>query len=184
MSRIGKKPVSLPAGVTVSVSAGSVAVKGPKGELSMDARPEVEISVDTAANQVVVTLTADTTDGNTRAYHGLTRALIQSMVTGVTDGYERKLEIHGVGYNANLSGNKLVFNLGFAHPVSVNIPNGLAVECPNQTTVIVRGCDKQLVGELAARIRKLRPPEPYKGKGIKYEDEIIHRKAGKAFGSA
>ncbi len=182
MSRIGKKPVAIPSGVTVTASAGSVAVKGPKGELSISTRPEV--SVDVREQQVVVNLVADAADGSARAYHGLTRSLIQGMVTGVTDGYERKLEIHGVGYNASLEGNKLVFNLGFAHSVSVNIPRGLTVECPNQTTVIVRGCDKQQVGELAARIRKLRPPEPYKGKGIKYDDEIIHRKAGKAFGSA
>jgi large subunit ribosomal protein L6 len=183
MSRIGKKPVAIPSGVTVTAAGGSVAVKGPKGELSITTRPEV--SVDVQEKQVLVNLVADAVEeGGTRAYHGLTRALIQTMVTGVTEGYERKLEIHGVGYNANLQGNELVFNLGFAHPVSVNIPKELTVECPNQTTVIVRGCDKQLVGELAARIRKLRPPEPYKGKGIKYDDEIIHRKAGKAFGSA
>jgi large subunit ribosomal protein L6 len=182
MSRIGKKPVAIPSGVTVTSSGDRVAVKGPKGELSMTTRPEV--SVDVQDKQVVVNLAADAAEGGNRAYHGLTRALIQNMVTGVTAGYERKLEIHGVGYNANLEGNKLTLNLGFAHPVSVDIPQGLAVECPNQTTVIVRGCDKQLVGELAARIRKLRPPEPYKGKGIKYDDEIVHRKAGKAFGSA
>jgi len=182
MSRIGKKPVAIPSGVTVTASTGSVAVKGPKGELSIDTRPEV--SVDVEEKQVLVRVVASEVDGSTRAYHGLTRALIQSMVTGVTEGYERKLEIHGVGYNATLEGNKLTFNLGFAHSVSVNIPKDLTVECPNQTTVIVRGCDKQMVGELAARIRKLRPPEPYKGKGIKYDDEIIHRKAGKAFGSA
>ncbi|MHC4076810.1 MAG: 50S ribosomal protein L6 [Planctomycetota bacterium] len=182
MSRIGKKPVAIPSGVTVTTSAGSVAVKGPKGELSIATRPEVSVNVED--NRVMVNLLADAADGAARAYHGLTRALIQNMVTGVTAGYERKLEIHGVGYNATLEGNKLVFNLGFAHAVSVDIPKGLTVECPNQTTVIVRGCDKQQVGELAARIRKLRPPEPYKGKGIKYDDEIVHRKAGKAFGSA
>ena len=182
MSRIGKTPVAIPSGVTVTTSGDTVAVKGPKGELSIHTRPEVNVEVQ--EKQVVVGLEADATEGENRAYHGLTRALIQNMVTGVTAGYERKLEIHGVGYNANLQGNKLTFNLGFAHPVSVDVPKGLTVECPNQTTVIVRGCDKQLVGELAARIRKLRPPEPYKGKGIKYDDEIIHRKAGKAFGSA
>ena len=182
MARIGTKPVTIPSGVTVTAGDGGVAVKGPKGEMSINTRPEVK--VDIQDNRVVVSLVAEEADGAARAYHGLTRALIQNMVTGVTAGYERKLEIHGVGYNANLQGNKLEFNLGFAHTVSVDIPKGLTVECPNQTTVIVRGCDKQQVGELAAQIRKLRPPEPYKGKGIKYDDEIIHRKAGKAFGSA
>jgi large subunit ribosomal protein L6 len=181
MSRIGKQPVAIPAGVTVTAGAGSVAVKGPKGELAINTRPEV--SVEVQDNTVVVSVVA-VDAGGARAYHGLTRALIQNMVTGVTTGYERKLEIHGVGYNASLEGPKVVFNLGFAHQVFVDIPKGLTVECPNQTTVIVRGCDKQQVGELAARIRKLRPPEPYKGKGVKYHDEILHRKAGKAFGSA
>ena len=182
MSRIGKQPVAIPAGVTVTAGAGTVAVKGPKGELTINTRPEVGVEIQD--NRVVVSVVTDETDAAARAYHGLTRALIQNMVTGVTAGYERKLEIHGVGYNANLEGQKVVFNLGFAHQVSVDIPKGLTVECPNQTTVIVRGCDKQQVGELAAQIRKLRPPEPYKGKGVKYHDEILHRKAGKAFGSA
>ena len=119
-----------------------------------------------------------------RAYHGLTRALIQNMVIGVTAGYEKKLEINGVGYGAKVEGAAVVLTLGFSHPVSRPIPEGVTVTCPNQTTIVIEGCDKQSVGEVAASIRRLRPPEPYKGKGIKYSDETIKRKAGKAFGSA
>ena len=182
MSRIGKKPIAIPSGVTVTTGDGTIAVKGPKGELSMSTRPEVIVAVQDA--RVVIELQADESDGQARAYHGMTRTLIQNMVVGVKDGYERKLEINGVGYNATIEGSRITLNLGFSHPVSVDIPQDLKVDCPNQTTVIISGCDKQGVGELAARIRKLRPPEPYKGKGIKYDDETIHRKAGKAFGSA
>ena len=182
MSRIGRVPVTIPSGVTVTTGEGSVAVKGPKGELAMPVRPEVAIEIEDG--KAVVGLLVSESADNARAFHGLTRALLQNMVTGVTDGYERKLEINGVGYNVKLEGNKLVFNLGFAHPVSVDVPKELKVDCPNQTTILITGCDKQLVGHLAAVIRKLRPPEPYKGKGIKYADEVIRRKAGKAFGSA
>lgn len=182
MSRIGRTPVAIPSGVEVTAANGSVKVKGPKGELSFDHRHEVGVEVED--KQVIVKRLAPEADKQARALHGLTRALIQNMVVGVTEGYEKKLEINGVGYNAKLEGQKLVFNLGFAHTVSVDVPKGIEIECKNPTNIAVRGCDKQMVGELAARIRKLRPPEPYKGKGIKYAEEIIRRKAGKAFGSA
>ena len=182
MSRIGKKPVTIPSGVTVSVDGDQVAVKGPKGELKLTKRPEVGVGVEDG--QVNVERLGSERDRRARAFHGMTRALIQNMVKGVAEGYERKLEIHGVGYNAKVEGSSVVLNLGFSHSVSRPIPAGLTVTCPNQTTIIIQGCDKQQVGELAATIRKLRPPEPYKGKGIKYDDEIIKRKAGKAFGSA
>ena len=182
MSRIGKTPVAIPHGVAVSVVDGGVEVRGPKGELKMSHRPEVAVKVDETS--VVVTRVGDDSNRQARAFHGLTRALIQNMVTGVTEGYEKKLEINGVGYNCKHEGQQLVFNLGFAHTVSIDIPKGIEIELRNPTNIAIRGCDKQMVGELAARIRKLRPPEPYKGKGIKYADETIRRKAGKAFGSA
>ena len=182
MSRIGRTPVAIPSGVTVKAEGGTVAVKGPKGELQMSHRPEVEVEVE--EKQVVVKRLGSDADRGARAFHGLTRALIQNMVVGVTEGYEKKLEINGVGYNCKQQGQELVFNLGFAHTVSVQIPQGIEIELKNPTNIAIRGCDKQVVGELAARIRKLRPPEPYKGKGIKYAEEVIRRKAGKAFGSA
>ena len=182
MSRIGNTPVMIPKGVTVTSDGGSVAVKGPKGELAFSHRPEVAVAVEDTA--VIVKRIGSEKDRRARAFHGLTRALIHNMVVGVSEGYEKKLEINGVGYNCKQEGNKLVFNLGFAHTVSVDVPKGVEVELKNPTNIALRSCDKQMVGELAARIRKLRPPEPYKGKGVKYADEIIRRKAGKAFGSA
>ena len=180
MSRIGKAPISIPSGVTVTVDGGSVQVKGPKGQLEYTHRPEIGVKIE--ENEVRVER-VDDSDRRTGAFHGLTRALINNMVIGVTEGYEKKLEIVGVGYNCKVEGKALVFNLGFAHTVSLDIPEGIAVELKNPTNVAVRGCDKQMVGEMAARIRKLRPPEPYKGKGIKYADEVIRRKVGKAFGT-
>jgi large subunit ribosomal protein L6 len=182
MSRIGKSPIAIPSGVTVKAVDGKVSVKGPKGSLEMSHRPEIGVEVE--EKQVLVKRLRPDTDREARAFHGLTRALIQNMVIGVTDGYEKKLEINGVGYNCKEQGNKLEFNLGFAHTVSLEVPKGIDIELKNPTNIAIRGCDKQMVGELAARIRKLRPPEPYKGKGIKYSDETIRRKAGKAFGSA
>lgn len=182
MSRIGNAPVAIPKGVTVTADGGSVSVKGPKGELAYSYRPEV--SVEVGDDAIIVKRIGSEKDRRARAFHGLTRALIQNMVVGVSEGYERKLEINGVGYNCKQEGNKLVFNLGFAHAVSLDIPKGVDVELRNPTNIALRSCDKQMVGELAARIRKLRPPEPYKGKGIKYLEETIRRKAGKAFASA
>jgi len=182
MSRIGKKPVVLPKGVTVTAAEGVIRVKGPKGELELPQRPEVGVEVQD--DQVVVERLTDVRNRAGRAYHGMTRALIQNMVTGVHDGYEKKLEINGVGYTAKVEGSNIVLNVGFSHSVTKPIPSTVTVECPSQTQIVIRGCDKQQVGEVAAGIRKIRPPEPYKGKGIKYAEEVIRRKAGKAFGSA
>jgi large subunit ribosomal protein L6 len=182
MSRIGKKLISLPKGVSITEASGTVSVKGPKGTLEMPMRREVGIEIEDAG--VTVTNKRPPSHRQARAYHGMTRALLQNLVTGVTTGFERKLEINGVGYTVAQQGPKLVFNLGFSHPIEVPVPTDLQVEVPNQTSLVIRGCDKQRVGQLAAQIRKLRPPEPYKGKGIKYDDEVIKRKSGKAFGSA
>jgi large subunit ribosomal protein L6 len=175
MSRIGKKPIPVPDGVTVSVGPGRVTVNGPKGELSQDVSDRVEI----AEEDGTLTVKRATDRGPDRALHGLTRSLIANMVTGVTEGYERRLEIQGVGYRARLQGKALELTVGFSHPVSVSAPQGIEFEVPQPTQVIVRGIDKQQVGEIAARIRRVRPPEPYKGKGIRYEGEQVRRKVGK-----
>ncbi len=182
MSRIGKLPVQVPSGVTASLSGSSFSVKGPKGEMSLSVRPEVAVEVGDGV--VTVSKLGQEGDRLAQALFGTTRALIQNMVIGVTDGYQRKLEINGVGYGAEIQGQNIQLNLGFSHPVTLPIPSTVSVECPNQTTVLISGCDKQQVGQFAAKVRKLRPPEPYKGKGIKYDDEVIRRKAGKAFGAA
>ncbi|GAB4140698.1 MAG: 50S ribosomal protein L6 [Planctomycetota bacterium] len=179
MSRIGKKIVPIPKGVTVTADGATVKVKGPKGELQLALRPEVTVAIEDAG----VRVSASDDARQTRAYQGTTRALIQNMVQGVATGYEKKLEINGVGFQASLEGKALSLSLGFNKPVRYPIPGTVAVEVPNPTTIIVRGCDKQQVGLVAAEIRKLRKPEPYKGKGIKYSDEVIKRKAGKAFAS-
>jgi len=175
MSRIGRKPISVPDSVTVEVAPGSVAVKGPKGELSQ--RLSADIKVEQADG--TVTVERPTNRGEHRALHGLTRSLIANMVEGVTDGFEKRLEIQGVGYRASLKGKSLEMALGFSHPVSIEPPDGIEFEVPQPTEVIVRGIDKQLVGQVAADIRKRRPPEPYKGKGIRYRDEHVARKVGK-----
>ena len=175
MSRIGRKPISVPDSVTVEVAPGSVAVKGPKGELSQ--RLSTDIKVEQADGTVTVERPTDR--GEHRALHGLTRSLIANMVEGVTDGFEKRLEIQGVGYRAALKGKSLEMALGFSHPVSIEPPEGIEFEVPQPTEVIVRGIDKQLVGQVAADIRKRRPPEPYKGKGIRYRDEHVARKVGK-----
>ena len=179
MSRIGKQPVAIPKGVTVSQSGALVTLKGPKGELQLNTRPEVTVEVDGSTLKV----SARDQERQTRAYQGTTRALLASMVTGVAKGYERKLDISGVGYQAVLQGKKIEFSLGFSKPILFTIPATVQVDVPTPTAVIIRGCDKQQVGQVAAAIRKLRKPEPYKGKGIKYSDEIVRRKAGKAFAS-
>ncbi len=175
MSRIGRKPIAVPESVTVELAPGRVAVKGPKGELeqSLDADMKVEQENGT------VTVSRPTDRGEHRALHGLTRSLIANMVEGVVDGYEKRLEIQGVGYRAQLKGKNLEMALGYSHPVSVEPPEGIEFEVPQPTEVIVRGIDKQLVGQVAADIRKRRPPEPYKGKGIRYRDEHVARKVGK-----
>lgn len=175
MSRIGKQPIAVPDGVTVTVEPERVSVKGPKGELSE--RVSREMAVDQADGTVTVTRPSDR--GEHRALHGLTRSLIANMVTGVTDGFEKRLEIQGVGYRAQLKGKDLELALGYSHPVSIEAPEGVEFEVPAPTQVVVRGVSKQVVGETAARIRKQRPPEPYKGKGIRYEGEYVARKVGK-----
>ena len=175
MSRIGKKPITVPDGVEVDVKPGRVNVKGPKGELSQEISPEMKITQDDG----VLTVERPTDRGEHRALHGLTRSLIANMVEGVTNGYEKRLEIQGVGYRARLQGKALELALGYSHPVSVAAPDGIEFEVPQPTQVVVRGIDKQLVGEIAARVRKARPPEPYKGKGVRYAGEYVARKVGK-----
>jgi large subunit ribosomal protein L6 len=184
VSRIGKQPVAIPAGVKVAQAKEEnhvrLSVEGPKGKLSCPFRTEVAITID--GGQIRVERRGE--EAFHRAYHGTARALIANMLKGVSQGFEKKLEIEGVGYNAKVEGKKLVLQIGFCHPVPLPIPLNITVETPKPTSVIIKGPDKQLVGEFAAQIRKVRPPEPYKGKGIRYADERIVRKAGKAFGAA
>jgi large subunit ribosomal protein L6 len=181
MSRIGKKPIPIPSGVTVKAETRQVSVKGPKGELSLSLRPEVAVQVDGAL--VNVSPTGTGSERASRAFHGMTRALIHNMVTGVSKGFQKKLEIVGVGWNASAQPGKVVLNVGYNAPVTVGLPKGVGAETPNPTTIIVSGADRQAVGQVASVIRKKRPPEPYKGKGIRYEGEIVRRKAGKSFGT-
>jgi large subunit ribosomal protein L6 len=175
MSRIGKQPIAVPGGVEVSIEPELVKVKGPKGELSERKSREIEVRQENGS----IVVTRPTDRGEHRALHGLTRSLIANMVEGVTNGFEKRLEIQGVGYRAQLQGNKLVLALGYSHPVEMDPPAGIDFEVPQPTRVVVRGISKQVVGEVAANIRKQRPPEPYKGKGIRYEGEYVMRKVGK-----
>ena len=175
MSRIGKQPIPVPAGVSIAIEPERVTVNGPKGELSE--RIHRDIKVQQEGEQVLVTRPSDR--GEHRALHGLTRTLVANMVVGVTDGFEKRLEIQGVGYRAQLRGRDLELALGYSHPVSVKAPDGVEFEVPQPTRIIVRGASKQQVGEIAAYIRKQRKPEPYKGKGIRYEGEYVPRKVGK-----
>jgi len=190
MSRIGKRPIEIPEGVTVDVGDGVVTVKGPKGELSQDVSIAMRVQQGggpaeggteggSSAPPGTVTVERPTDRGEHRALHGLTRSLIANMVEGVTRGFEKRLEIQGVGYRARLQGSSLELTVGYSHPVSIQPPDGIEFEVPQPTQVVVRGIDKQLVGEVAARIRKQRPPEPYKGKGIRYSGEYVRRKVGK-----
>jgi large subunit ribosomal protein L6 len=175
MSRIGRKPIPVPESVTVEVAPGRVSVKGPKGELNQVFSADMKV----AQSDGVVTVERPTDRGDHRALHGLTRSLIANMVEGVTDGFEKRLEIQGVGYRAQLKGKNLELALGYSHPVAVEAPEGIDFEVPQPTEIVVRGIDKQLVGQVAADIRKRRPPEPYKGKGIRYRGEYVARKVGK-----
>jgi large subunit ribosomal protein L6 len=175
MSRIGRKPVAVPDAVTVSIAPGNIAVKGPKGELTQTYSQDMKVSQDDGT----ILVARPTDRGEHRALHGLTRSLIANMVEGVTDGFEKRLEIQGVGYRAALKGKNLELALGYSHPVSIEAPEGIDFEVPQPTEIIVRGIDKQLVGQVAADIRKRRPPEPYKGKGIRYRGEQVLRKVGK-----
>ena len=175
MSRIGNKPVEIPEGVEVQVEPGRVTVKGPKGELTQELSRDMTVKVDDG----VLTVERPTDRGPHRALHGLTRSLVQNMVIGVTDGYEKHLEIQGVGYRAQSKGKGIELALGFSHPVVVEAPEGIEFDVPEPTAIVVRGIDKQQVGQIAADIRDKRPPEPYKGKGIRYDDEHVTRKVGK-----
>ncbi|MFP6668461.1 MAG: 50S ribosomal protein L6 [Pirellulales bacterium] len=181
MSRIGKKPVVIPGGVNVGISGNEISIEGPLGKLQIAHRPEVQVAMDDESKTLVVTRHDD--DRSSRAFHGMTRALIQNMVNGVTQGYEKRLEVVGVGYLAAIEDNQLQLRVGFANEVHKQIPAGLDVSCPDQTHVVVKGPDKQQVGQFAAEVRAVRKPEPYKGKGIRYEGEHVRRKAGKAVGA-
>lgn len=175
MSRIGKQPVVLPAGISARVAAGTATLKGPKGELTLHIPDTVAVAVDGAT----VTVTRHGDDKQSRADHGTIRALLQNMLVGLKEGYSRELEIQGVGFKASIAGNKLTLNVGYSHPVEYVVPAGVAVAVTDGTQLKVSGIDKQLVGQVSARIRAFRPPEPYKGKGIRYKDERVRRKAGK-----
>jgi large subunit ribosomal protein L6 len=175
MSRIGKQPIELPSGVNVAISPGRVQVNGPLGELSQNVPARMRIEQDDGT----LVVTRPTERGDDRALHGLTRSLVANMVEGVTKGFEKRLELQGVGYRAALRGTDLELNVGFSHPVVIKPPQGISFEVPDATTVLVKGIDKQQVGEIAAQVRKVRPPEPYKGKGIRYEGEYVRRKVGK-----
>ncbi len=176
MSRIGKKPIAIPAGVDVKLNGTEITVKGPKGELKNTLRPEMEVVIENS--EIIVKRPND--DQLNRSLHGLTRTLIANMVEGVTEGFKKELDVNGVGYRVQKLGKNLVMNLGYSHQVIIEEPAGLTIDVPGPNKIIVSGCDKQAVGQLAAQIREKRPPEPYKGKGIKYVDEHIRRKEGKA----
>ena len=175
MSRIGRQPIELPAGVSVSISPGRVMVNGPLGELTQQVPARMQVEQQDSS----IVVSRPTERGDDRALHGLTRSLIANMVEGVTSGFQKRLEIQGVGYRAALRGVDLELNVGYSHPVVLKAPQGITFEVPTQTEVLVKGIDKQQVGEIAAQVRKVRPPEPYKGKGIRYEGEYVRRKVGK-----
>ena len=176
MSRIGRMPVTIPSGVDVTIDGREVTVTGPKGKLSLEVAEPIEVS----QNDGVITVTRPNDEGNVRALHGLSRSLVANMVTGVTEGYRKTLEIVGVGYRVQARGPNLEFSLGFSHPVMVSPPEGITLRVETPTRLVVEGIDKQQVGEVAANIRKLRKPDPYKGKGVRYTGEQIRRKVGKA----
>ena len=175
MSRIGKQPIELPSGVNVAIGPGRVQVNGPLGELSQSVPARMQISQEDGS----LVVKRPTERGDDRALHGLTRSLLANMVEGVTKGFEKRLELQGVGYRAALRGTDLELNVGYSHPVVIKPPQGINFEVPDATSIFVKGIDKQQVGEMAAQVRKVRPPEPYKGKGIRYEGEYVRRKVGK-----
>jgi len=177
MSRIGKQPIPVPAGVDVTIEGRTVAVKGPKGSLSHTVAAPIEVS---RGEDGTIRVTRPNDENRTRALHGLSRTLISNLITGVTQGYEKKLEISGVGYRVQAKGSNLEFALGYSHPITVEPPEGITFKVETPTRFSVSGIDKQKVGEVAARIRKLRKPDPYKAKGVRYEGEVIRRKVGKA----
>ena len=178
MSRIGKKPVPVLDGVKVAVNGRSVSVEGPQGKLKWEHRPEVTVRYDEKSRELLVERTSD--ERFARALHGLTRSLLQNMVEGVKQGYEKKLEVQGVGYVVSLQGKTLSLRVGYANEIKKQIPEGLKVTCPDQTHIVIQGCDKQMVGQFAAEVRSVRKPEPYKGKGVRYQGEYVKIKPGKA----
>ena len=178
MSRIGRKPIVIPAGVEVSVNGHDVTVKGPKGTLNSKIHPLMTVKVENG--EILVTRPND--EKEARSLHGLTRTLLHNMVTGVTEGFKKELEVNGVGYRVAKEGKNLVMNLGFSHQVIVSEIEGITIDVPAPNKIVINGCDKQAVGQFAAEVREKRPPEPYKGKGIKYVDEVIRRKVGKTGG--
>ena len=175
MSRIGRMPIAIPAGVTVTLDGNVITVKGAKETLTRELHPNMQIAVEN--NEIIVTRPND--EKQNRALHGLTRSLINNMVVGVTEGFKKELDVNGVGYRVAKEGNKLVMNLGFSHQVTVEEIEGITIEVPSANKIVISGTDKQKVGQFAAEVREKRPPEPYKGKGIKYTDEVIRRKEGK-----
>jgi large subunit ribosomal protein L6 len=181
MSRIGRQPVAIPAGVKVQVNDRTVRVEGPKGKLEVAVHPNMTVELDETAKVVRVTRPDD--ERENRALHGLTRALINNMVQGVTKGYEKRLKIEGIGYQARMDQKSVVLTVGFANAIKVTPPEGVTVELPDPTTIVVRGADKQRVGQFAADVRAARKPEPYKGKGVRYDNEVVRRKEGKSFAS-
>lgn len=176
MSRVGRMPIDIPAGVTATLDGQVITVKGPKGELTRTLHPDMKVTV----QDNVITVERPNDEKNNRALHGLTRALIANMVKGVTDGFKKELEIVGVGYRAQMKGKKLALTLGFSHPLELDAPEGITIECPSATQIVISGINNEHVGEFAAKIRGYRLPEPYKGKGIRYVGEHVRRKAGKA----
>jgi len=181
MSRVGKVPVKIPDGVKVAMNDRNIVVEAGKGKLEQWIDPAINVTVDTDANEIRFERASD--ERKARGLHGLYRVLVSNMVEGLTKGFEKKLTIIGVGYGAQLKGKSLVLQIGFCHPVDMPIPDGLELEIPNPTSIHVKGADKQLVGQFAAEIRRVRPPEPYKGKGIRYEGEMVRRKVGKSLGA-
>jgi large subunit ribosomal protein L6 len=181
MSRIGKSPIPVPGGVKAVAQDRTVKVEGPKGILAIDIRPEVDVVID--EKEIRVEPNGKGSKKQSRAFHGMTRALINNMVVGVTEGFSKTLEIVGVGWTAKAEGKKLTLNIGFCHPVIFEAPEGIQVETPRPAQIVISGADKQAVGQLAASVRAVRPPEPYKGKGIRYQGEYVRRKAGKTFGN-
>lgn len=179
MSRIGKQPVAIPANVKVAIDGNTVRVEGPKGKLEASFRPEVCVTHDAAAKSLVVTRSND--ERLSRSLHGLTRSLIRNMVKGVVDGYEKRLKVEGIGYQARKDKTAVVLTVGYANAISLTPPDGVTCDIPDPTTIVVKGADKQKVGQFAAEIRAARKPEPYKGKGVRYETEVIRRKEGKSF---
>ena len=175
MSRIGRMPITVPAGVEVNLDGSHITVKGPKGTLERDLHPAMIVEIDAG----VISVKRPNDAKENRSLHGLTRSLINNMVVGVTEGYKKELDVNGVGYRAQKDGNKLVMNLGYSHPVTMEEIDGISIEVPSNNKIIISGIDKQKVGQFASEVRGKRPPEPYKGKGIKYVDEVIKRKEGK-----